>query len=269
MYQKSKLLLSLFDDYGIVGLSHGAREDKIGDVFENYCVQLLSNNDFLIIAKQNNLNISNIDDYVYFLLINHFPYCTQISKISATNRIEHRYTGGNSKTDVIADITYQNGTVISFPISVKQSTAAKVAMAEFDVATIVREIGITDSRLIELMEKHQRDASAKNFSIDEKEELTTRLRPYKTKFVKWVVSGSPVDSYDLRFPKILIKFALSKPFSEEALEEIETINCYTIDEYVQNILYNSNGFPIKGGFETGLSWTYATGSKGYKIQFKG
>ncbi len=267
MYKKSPLLLSLFNQYSIQFLGHGAREDKIGDVFEDYCVQLLNNNDFLQRAKQNNLK-NDIDEYVYSSLIKYFPNLSQISNITATNIIEHRYTGGNSKTDVIADITYQNGDVTYFPISVKQSTAAKVAMAEFDVATIVREIGITDSRLIELMEKHQRDASAKNFTFNEKEELTQRLRPYKKRFVKWVVSGCPEDSNDLRFPKIIIKFGLTKPFNEQSLEEIESINSYTIDEYVQNILYN-NGYPVRGGFETGLSWTYATGSKGYKIQFKG
>lgn len=269
MIQKSALLLSLFDKYSIKVLGHGVREDKLGDVFEEYCVTLLCSTTLLQRVKQKCFNNNDIDDFVFYSLVNHFPYAEQIKSISATNKIEHRYTGGNSKTDVIADITYLDGTKNSIPISVKQTTATKVAMAEFDVSTISREIGIIDTRLIELMEKHQKDASAKNFSVEEKEELTQRLRPYKVKFAKWVVSGSPVDSNDLRFPKILIKFALSKPFYEQSLEEIENINCYTIDEYVHNILYKQNGNPNKGGFETGLSWTYATGSKGRKIQFKG
>ena len=263
MYPKSELLSSLFSKYSIKTLGHGVREDKIGDVFEDYCVILLSNPDLLKKSKLNSLN-NSIDEYVFSSLLKHFPNYLQIQKIEATNKIEHRYTGGNPKTDVIADITYSNGKIISFPISVKQTTVAKVAMAEFDVATIVREIGITDKILIQLMEKHQTDASAKNFTDTEKAELTTRLRPYKEKFVKWVVSGSPVDSENLKFPKVLLKFTLSKPVDENSLEEIEDINCFTIDEYVHSILYKPNGKPVSGGFETGLSWTYATGSKGRK-----
>lgn len=269
MYQKSKLLEELFNQYSIITLKHGIREDKIGDVFEDYCVHTLCNTDLLQKAKQNNLNPNNIDEYVYKILIRYFPNPLQIINISATKKIEHRYTGGNSKTDVIADITYSDGQTISFPISVKQSTAAKVAMAEFDVATIVHEIGITDTVLIQLMEKHQSDASAKYFKPEEKEELTERLKRYKEKFVKWVISGCHEDSNDLKFPKIILKFSLSKPVNEQSLEKIENITCFTIDEYVHNILYKSNGEPVKGGFGTGLSWTYATGSKGKKIQFKG
>ncbi len=268
MYPKSELLLSLFSKYSIKSLGHGAREDKIGDVFEEYCVNLLANPNLLKKAKQNTLN-TDIDEYVFSSLIKHFPNYLQIEKIDATNMIEHRYTGGNAKTDVIADITYSNGKTISFPISVKQSTVAKVAMAEFDVDTIRREIGIKDTRLIELMEKHQKDASAKNFTKPEKEELKERLSPYKKEFVKWVISGSSSDSADLKFPKILIKFTLSKPKTQDSLEDIKIIDCYTIDEYVQKLLYKPNGKPARGGFETGLSWTYATGSKGFKIQFKG
>lgn len=269
MYQKSKLLQSLFNQYSIETLRHGVREDKIGDVFEEYCAKLLCSSELLQKTKIKDLSSDNIDEVVFSSLIKHFPYFLKIQNITATNKIKHRYTGGNSKTDVIADITYLNGQTLNFPISVKQSTAAKVAMAEFDVATIVREIEITDTILIQLMEKHQRDASAKNFTTEEKEELKLRLKPYKERLVKWVVSGSPIDSNDLRFPKILLKFSLSKSANGQSLEEVEAINCFTIDEYVQSILYNPNGIPVKGGFETGLSWTYATGSKGNKIQFKG
>lgn len=269
MYKKSILLQNLFNQYSIINLPHGIREDKIGDIFEEYCVKILCNPDLLQKSKQNKLNPLDIDEYVYALLIRYFPNYLQIKKITATNKIEHRYTGGNSKTDVIADITYLDGQINSFPISVKQTTAAKVAMAEFDVATIVREIRIFDTVLIHLMEKHQKDASAKNFTSEEKEELSKRLIPYKEKFVKWVISGYPVDSDDLKFPKLILKFSLSKPDNEQALEVIEDINSFTIDEYVRNILYKPSGLPVKGGFGTGLSWTYATGSKGRKIQFKG
>jgi hypothetical protein len=67
----------------------------------------------------------------------------------------------------------------------------------------------------------------------------------------------------LRFPELLLKFSLTKN------DEITDIKCYTVDEYVDYLVYDKNGNNKKGGFGTGLSWTYATGSKGEKIQFKG
>ena len=62
---------------------------------------------------------------------------------------------------------------------------------------------------------------------------------------------------------MLIKFSLTKS------NQILNIHCYTIDEYVDYLTIDRYGNPKKGGFGTGLGWTYATGSKGEKIQFKG
>ena len=70
-------------------------------------------------------------------------------------------------------------------------------------------------------------------------------------------------SNDLRYPDLLIKFSITKS------NQILNINCYTIDEYVDYLTIDRYGNPKKGGFGTGLGWTYATGSKGEKIQFKG
>ena len=98
-------------------------------------------------------------------------------------------TGGNPKTDIIVDIQVDNST-LQLPISIKQTTASKVAMAEFDVKTIVKEVGITDHILVSLLEKHQKDASAKNFTPIEKQELFNRMIAYKRKFIRWVISGT-------------------------------------------------------------------------------
>ena len=77
------------------------------------------------------------------------------------------------------------------------------------------------------------------------------------------MAGSPVESEDLRYPILMIKFALTKT------NEIKNINVYSIDEYVDSVMLDKNLKLKKGGFGTGLGWTYATGSKGRKIQFKG
>jgi hypothetical protein len=250
--------------YNIAALSHGTKEDKLGDVYEDYCVELLEDNILLEKAQNNSLNIKNTDEYVYASILskNVIPYLNKIRNITATNNIKHRFTGGNPKTDVIADIETDSG-IIHLPISVKQTTAPKVTMAEFDVNTIVSEVKITDPIVIELLEKHQRDASAKNFTKLEKKNMRIHLEPYIKKLVRWVVAGTPEAIDDLRFPELLLKFSLTKN------DEITDIKCYTVDEYVDYLVYDKNGNNKKGGFGTGLSWTYATGSKGEKIQFKG
>lgn len=264
MYEITPRLQRLMQYYNIAALSHGTKEDKLGDVYEDYCVELLEDNILLEKAKNNSLDIRNTDEYVYASILgkNVVPYINKIRNITATNNIKPRFTGGNPKTDVIADIETDSG-IIHLPISVKQTTAPKVAMAEFDVNTIVSEVKITDPIVIQLLEKHQRDASAKNFTTLEKVNLRSHLEPYIKRLVRWVVAGTPEAVDDLRFPELLLKFSLTKN------NDITDINCYTADEYVDYLVYDKNGNYKKGGFGTGLGWTYATGSKGEKIQFKG
>ena len=271
MYFPTKTLSELMEIYNIANLSHGAKEDKLGDVFEDYVVKILTSSPLLKKAVTNQLNLNDTDEYIFHLIYEkikfflsereHINAIPEILSINASRDIEHRITGGNPKTDVIADITTQKK--FPFPISIKHTTAEKVAMAEFDVQTIVDEVGISDDRLIKLLEKHQNDASAKNFSREEKEDLKSRLGSYREKFVRWVITGTPVRSTDLRFPELLLKFRLNKD------DDILKIECFTTDEYVKTLIYDKHGNVKKGGFGTGLSWTYATGSKGKKIQFKG
>lgn len=263
MYQRTELLDNLMKYYGIDFLCHGAREDKLGDVFEDYTVEILGSNNFLQKAYQNQLNLTNTDEYIFYEVFKRMrQYSSRIMSLNATRDVKHRFTGGNPKTDVIVELETADGN-FTLPISVKQTTAQKVAMAEFDVNTIVREIQITDQRLIYLLEKHQRDASAKFFTADEKDELFKRLSPYRREFVRWVITGTPQPSSDLRYPELLLKFQLDKD------DTLLDINCFLPDEYVDSLIYDHHGNIKKGGFGTGLSWTYATGSKGQKIQFKG
>lgn len=264
MFKFTPRLLRLMSYYNIANLGHGAKEDKLGDVYEDYIVELFSDPILLEKAKSCELNIYNTDEYIYNKIISRdiFPYAKKIYNMSATRNIQPRITGGNPKTDVIVDVEIDDG-IIQIPISIKQTTAPKVAMAEFDVDTIVNEIGITDQILIKYLEKHQRDASARYFTAEEKQDLTRRLQPYAFNFVRWVVSGTPQPTSDLRFPELLVKFLLNRN------DDITNFNCFTIDEYVKTLMYDRFGNPKKGGFGTGLGWTYATGSKGKKIQFKG
>ena len=267
----------LYREFDIANLPFGIVHDKLGDVYERYCVEILENRDFLDLAKRGASLMSQ--EYAIFsqlLAVNGINDFANVNKITASDPVPFRTTHGLSKTDVIMNIEYLDGSVTRFPISCKQSTVPKVAFAEFDVETICSEIGIPDGRLKCLMEKHQRDASAINFTAEEKRELTELLRPIARNFVRWVVTGSPVENpSNICIPTSIIKFDLKKPRDrydvhiENGDFEFRGYKVYTIDEYVNTIMLNKNGTVKPGGFGTGLSWTYATGSKGRKIQFKG
>lgn len=256
---KSEVLDQLYNEFNIDNLSFGVLQDKLGDVYEKFVVKTLENKELL--ATFQNSKASN--DWQYHLFndvmngYNLLP--NSFNQIKATDPVPARMTHGLSKTDVIMTIDDNR----KYSISVKQSTAKKVAFAEFDVDTIVREVGITDKELIRLLTKHQVDASAKNFTQEEKETLTEKLKPIARKFVRWVITGSPEISDDIRIPTMIIKFDINK-----ADNKLKSYRVYNIEDYIDSIMLDNKGNIKKGGFGTGLSWTYATGSKGRKIQFK-
>ncbi|SFB38565.1 MspI family type II restriction endonuclease [Clostridium frigidicarnis] len=255
-----------YKKYNIKALHYGEIGDKLGDAYESFVVNVFSDKKYLSMFDK--LDENKLDEFIFkSIIIKEKIEVSEIMKIEATNKIPKRDNGGNAKTDVWVKIYTMKGQVINIPISVKQTTVPKVAMAEYDVDTILNETGIKNFEVERLMKKHQCDASAINFSKEEKEILTRELEKdnNKDKLLRWILTMSPEKKYnDIRVPRYLIKFQLKR----ETLDVIET-GVYDIDEYIHHITTDRRGKPAKGGFGTGLAWTYATGSKGRKIQFKG
>lgn len=272
---KSALLDALYEKYQISSLAFGKIHDKLGDVYEDYCIAILEGVDNLNKAKNNIVDDSLEFSIFKSLLAVYDIICFDtIEKITATNIVPHRETHGLSKTDIIATIHLTDKSEQKLAISCKQSTVPKVAFAEFDVETICREVGITDETLKCLLLKHQTDASAKNFTSTEKEQLKSKLTPIARNFVRWVITGS-IEEHptNVVYPTSIIKFQVKKPKNRYAISvangdfAYQSFKVHTIEEYIDSIML-SNGKIKNGGFGTGLSWTYATGSKGIKIQFK-
>lgn len=270
------LLEKLYQKYNIDKLSYGKVHDKLGDVYEDFCIFVFTNKDFLS-AFQNSKKIGSVEFDIFQDLLKkaEIENISDIKEITATRLVPHRQTHGNAKTDIIATITYNDGCIIMLPISSKQSYASKVAVAEFDVDTICYEVGIDNDRVRELMRKFQVAKSAKGLTSSEKIELKSLLKPYARNLVRWAITGSPeIDTSNVLFPRLIIKFKISRPKDKNSIKvdngELHYVShsIYTIDEYIDLTMYNKNGKIRKGGFETGLSWTYATGSGGFKIQFK-
>jgi len=257
-------LNELYDLYKINTLCYGKNYDKLGDVYEDYCKYLLSSKDLLYKAQA--AHIATEEDIEYRLFISMmnshdvFDF-SGINKIMVDEPVPNRNSHGKPKTDLIANIIYANGNNDKWPISCKQSQNTKVAIAEFSVDTICSEIGITNFRLKELLTKFQVTASALTFTKSEKQELRDLMKPILRIFDRWALTGSiNEEPTDLRVPTTIVRFQLNK------IHEFQSCSVYTIENYIDKLI---NGAKRGGGFGTGLSWTYATGSKGHKIQFKG
>lgn len=251
------LIKQVFEKYEIADLRGGKLFDRLGHLYEEYVQLILNDKDGLDALKQGCI-ISQEDKILYKILVkvglNDF---NMIDHISATTDVPRRSTNGNSKTDVIATIHLTNGNKVVLPISCKASTARRVSVAEFSVDTISKEVGISDPVCLRLLRKFQNDGSAKNFSRIERDELTARLSPTKRKFVRWALTGDSSGLGGESTPLLLIHFKLDKATLCPSSVEVSSV-----EEEIEKIVSR------RGGFGTGLSWTYATGSKGLRIQFK-
>ena len=272
----TELLNELYSKYNIANLPYGIVHDKLGDAYEEYCIRILTYKDFLM-ALQQGLNIDSVEFRIFKTLLTKASFINipDIQEITATNQVPHRQTRGNAKTDVIATIIYHNGNEVKLPISSKQSYVQRVAVAEFDVNTICSEAKIDNERIKELMLKFQVAHSAKGLTDPEKLELRELIKPYAKQLVRWAITGSPEENPgDVIFPKLLVKFKIQKPKDRYDIHvtkgelQYKDFSIYTINEYIDLIMLDKNGRSRKGGFGTGLSWTYASGSGGRKIQFK-
>lgn len=261
------LLNNLYVKYGVDQLSHGAVTDALGDVYEEFVESIFKNLVTLQSWPANTLEYCIADQLLRYLQLN----ISQISAISSSRvGIPPTVRGGSPKTDVYLNILLVNQQQLLVPLNVKQSTVAKVSFAEYDVDTIVQALGIQDPQLIALLLKHQVDASAKNFTANERRYLRENLEPYARNLVRWCITlnANPILK-DIRYPEYVIRFDLHHPKNNNPLgNQYKDFNVYDIDSYINKIMQNSRGVPRTGGFGTGLSWTYATGSKGSKIQFK-
>lgn len=272
---KTDLLNSLYEKYDIASYTFGAIHDKLGDVYEEFCVTIM--NDPFYLEELKNNGVDSLETDILYSVLNCYNIdINNVDNISATNIIPHRATGGNSKTDIIATLTMNDGYIIKLPISCKQSTVRKVALAEFDVDTICREMNIHNLRLRELLIKHQTDHSAKYFTSDEKKELTKLMHPIARDFVRWVLTGSPdPNPNDVRIPTSMIRYKLTSPADRNNINiyngdfDFISFEVLSIEESIDRIMLKRNGTKKSGGFGTGLSWTYASGSPGRKMQFKG
>lgn len=265
----SDLLDQLYDQYSLESItSVGRLTDKLGDVYEHFILKIFENRRVAMSWPSGTVEKYIVDALLFKIGLTF----SDITNLSASDRdIPTTFRNGTPKTDVYIRFDLTDGSTHLTPISVKQSTVKKVAIAEYRVADIVTALDIQDPILIQLLMKHQTDASAINFSLTEKLQLKALLAPYVDSLIRWCLTLNPDPTVqNILHPEYLIRFSLNHPnkFPNNRYC-LSSVNVYSIDEYIHYIRRTTNGALRAGGFGTGLSWTYATGSKGTKIQLKG
>jgi len=248
------LLNSLYEREGIGDksrYSQGKLSDLLGDVFEEL-TQLIFLDPFHWANYNSKINSNTLEQSIFNKTLSHYDveYIESIHK----NDIPKRDNGSEPKTDC----SFRVNNKFNINLSIKQSTRDQVSAAEFSVGTMKQELEIEDPELIQLLEKHQRVGSGKDFSEKEKTSLRQKMSNIKEPFIRWVLSGSAAKVSDIRYANHILTYGLRKEN-----KNVLFFATHPLQHAIEKVLSSE-----KRGYGTGLSWTYATGSKGKKVQFK-
>lgn len=261
---RTELLSKLYDDFGIDQLphtQHGITSDRLGKLYEKYILDIFKDIESL---KKYSTDVFPQEKDISSKLLNalNFDLSEILNVRSSDADLGRTIAGGSPKTDATITFTFNDQSSRLVPLNIKHSSKKKVSIAEYDVETICRGVGIPDGELKELIRKHQNDQSAKFFSPLQKQRLTALLEPYREQFIRWCVTLNAEKSEgNILHPDLLIRF---KVIGREYVD----VTIKNIDDYVNDRI--AEGSKIRRpGFGTGLNWTYASGSKAKKMQFKG
>jgi len=261
---RTELLSKLYDDFGIDQLphaQHGITSDRLGKLYEKYILDIFKDIESL---TKYSTDVYPQEKDISSQLLNALNFdLSEILNVSSSDAdLGRTIAGGSPKTDATITFTFNDQSSRLVPLNIKHSSKKKVSIAEYDVDTICTGVGIPDGELKELIRKHQNDQSAKLFTPIQKQRLTELLEPYRERFIRWCVTLSAEKSEgNILHPDLLIRFKVVD-------REYVDVTIKNIDDYVNDRIAEGSK-ARKPGFGTGLNWTYASGSKAKKMQFKG
>lgn len=262
---RTEILTELYDEFEIDNLpleQHGRTSDRLGKLYERYILEIFKDFKTMIFYSDPILypqEAKIVNDILEALNI----YLEDISDVSSgDDGLGRTIAGGLPKTDAYIIIHLYDGTKKLVPLNIKHSSKSKVSIAEYDVESICEGVGIPDGELKELIRKHQNDQSAKFFTSEERQRLIELLDSYKERFVRWCITLNAEKSEgNILHPDLIIRFKVIG-------REYQGVSIRNIDDYVNDRIKEGSR-KRRPGFGTGLNWTYASGSKSKKMQFKG
>ena len=235
---------------------YGVRDAMAGLYFEDRIANILSDPENLKVW-QGDASAIGLEYQTYTLLLTKWNCPHDIKAVRATTDIPKLPSGGSPKTDVLAIITYADGSEHHFTISCKKSDGRFVSAHQYSADAFIKALDIQEDSLKEQLRTFQKLGGEKK--MKEQDEalptaFTAALKPYIFRLCEWVVSGKhgeytttdQIADYILAFDK-----------------EKHTMELFSVSDYIKKMLTESHG-----QFGTPFKWTYASGSLGKNIQLK-
>ena len=252
-------IVNLIEDYALRNKTQGQKKDIQGNSFESRVADVLS-------FKTNLEKWKNDDDTIegmHFEIFKSIVNCFGINKektesISATcdkKVIGRLPSGGNPKTDVLAEVINLDGSSQKYTISCKRSSEKSVSVHQYNADAFADVLDKDNPRLRRLLQYFQACGSKEKFGEENSNELEKELSPYVEKLSMWVLGGQGGDG---------------NPLTQNA-EYILTYDnngknatIHRVEDYC-HMLIESN---VTGFFGTPFSWTYPSKRRGKDIQLK-
>lgn len=255
-------VVSLSDLYFLIEEKHfeklvgGSQKARKGSNFEKFIVNILNND-------VNRLVWNNDGEYKVGF---NFPYfkrilkgigvddSRRIKKIEATNEIGLLPSRGKPKTDILLRIIFSDETEEIYTFTCKRTESEWVSVHQYSIDKFITVLKISNPSLIQALKEFQNVGGLKAMSVEGNKCLEEEMPKYNKELAEWVYGGVGGEGDPkTQWARYVINFRSN-------LFELEV---YSLEEYVDKVL------EIKEHYGTPYKWTYASGSKGKSIQFKG
>ncbi len=238
-------------------LTRGKIWDKEGKSFEKQIANILSSKEFLNTYK-NGKTIKNNNDFSFFTkLIQSFNLniknISYIKAYSDKETIGYLPSGGSPKTDVIAEIFYNNNKTQKITISCKRSKHNSVSVHQYSADVFAKVLDKNNNTLRKLLNDFQYYGNAKDLPDDVARNLEKELKPYIKKLILWAIGGIGAEGNpDTQWAQYIVSYNTTDSI----------FSVHSIEEYCNLIIKR------KGAFGTPFNWTYASKHRGKSIQLK-
>lgn len=250
---------NFIEAYAIKDKNDGQIKDIQGNSFENRVAAILSYPENLRKWKTNAATLEGMHFGLFKYIVDYFELDSDdIREIKATSdkRIIGKLpSGGNPKTDVLVEITNNEGYIAYYTISCKRSSDKSVSVHQYTADAFANVLDPENQELRILLNEFQSAGSLSAFGEENCSLLTERLKPYLKKLSLWVLGGvggggNPTTQ--------CADFILTYDNNDD------TATMHRLTSYYE-MLVNKG---VSGSFGTLFSWTYPSKRRGESIQLK-
>ncbi len=251
-------LFNLIEEYALRDKTPGQIHDIKGRNFEVRVAAILSNPWNLQKAKSGDPTIDGLSFDFFDEMITELDVDLSIvSEIRATadkNVIGFLPSGGNPKTDVLVNVTYDNNSEEYRTISCKRSRAHSVSVHQYDADAFSSTLAPEDDNLHQLLLTFQHCGNLRDFGQRNIERLTAAMVPYKKLLALWALGGFGGEGNDIQCANYILTYN----------SDMASISIHRITDYYEMLCEKG----VNGHFGTIFDWTFPSRRKGKSIQLK-